>query len=130
MQAHEAEVEKLMPRVKDVINSYLQALDEADIDRPAAMTRMRSHLLRRMKIVLGEVQLSGDGKAYVMDVEVPPGEIAARLAAIASERRGDQVFLRADQGLAYGRIVGLRTWWWSRPSADGSTPRPRRIAAG
>ena len=43
-----------MPRVKDVINSYLQALDEADIDRPAAMTRMRSHLLRRMKIVLGE----------------------------------------------------------------------------
>ena len=31
-----------------------QALDEADIDRPAAMTRMRSHLLRRMKIVLGE----------------------------------------------------------------------------
>ena len=50
----EAEVENLMPRVKDVINSYLQALDEADIDRPAAMTRMRSHLLRRMKIVLGE----------------------------------------------------------------------------
>ena len=44
-----------------------------------------------------------DGREF--DVEVPPGEIAARLAAIASERRGDQVFLRADQGLAYGRIV-------------------------
>lgn len=51
------------------------------------------------------VQLSADGKAYVMDVEVPSDEIAARLTAIASERKGDQVFLRADQGLAYGRIV-------------------------
>ncbi|MEC9434008.1 MAG: ExbD/TolR family protein [Pseudomonadota bacterium] len=51
------------------------------------------------------VQLSADGKAYVMDVEVPPEDIAARLAAIAAERTGDQVFLRADQGLPYGRIV-------------------------
>lgn len=50
----EEEAAKLMPRIKDVINSYLQALDEADIERPAAMTRMRSHLLRRMKIVLGD----------------------------------------------------------------------------
>lgn len=50
----EEEVAKLMPRIKDVINSYLQALDEADIERPAAMVRMRSHLLRRMKIVMGE----------------------------------------------------------------------------
>jgi len=50
----EEEVAKLMPRVKDVINSYLQALDEADVQRPAAMARMRAHLLRRIRIVAGE----------------------------------------------------------------------------
>lgn len=44
----------LMPRIRDVINTYLQALDEADLERPAAMARMRAHLLRRIRIVAGE----------------------------------------------------------------------------
>lgn len=48
------EVKQLMPRILDVINTYLQALDESDIERPAAMTRMRAHLLRRIRIVAGE----------------------------------------------------------------------------
>ena len=51
------------------------------------------------------VQLAPDGKVYVMNAEVPPENLLERLAAIAAERRDDQVFLRADQGLAYGRIV-------------------------
>ncbi len=50
----EAEVTVLMPRIKDVINSYLQALEESDVERPAAMARMRSHLLRRIRVVVGE----------------------------------------------------------------------------
>ena len=49
----EAEVAALMPRIKDVINSYLQALEEADIERPAAMARMRAHLLRRIRVAAG-----------------------------------------------------------------------------
>lgn len=50
----EAEVQALMPRILDVINTYLQALDESDLERPAAMTRMRAHLLRRIRIVTGD----------------------------------------------------------------------------
>ena len=50
----EAEVATLMPRIKDVINGYLQALEEADIERPAAMARMRAHLLRRIRVAAGE----------------------------------------------------------------------------
>jgi flagellar FliL protein len=50
----QARVEALMPRVLDVINTYLQALDEADVERPAAMARMRAHLLRRLRMVAGE----------------------------------------------------------------------------
>jgi flagellar FliL protein len=49
----EAAVEALMPRILDVMNTYLQALEEADVERPAAMTRIRAHLLRRMQVVVG-----------------------------------------------------------------------------
>lgn len=50
----EDEVEALMPRILDVMNTYLHALDETDVERAAAMSRMRSHLLRRIRIVTGE----------------------------------------------------------------------------
>lgn len=49
----EAPVESLMPRILDVINTYLQALDEADVERPAAMARVRAQLLRRIRVVVG-----------------------------------------------------------------------------
>tara|TARA_R110000751_G_scaffold250272_1_gene349852 strand:+ start:1052 stop:1474 length:423 start_codon:yes stop_codon:yes gene_type:complete len=51
------------------------------------------------------VQLAPDGKVYVMNAEVPPEDLLVRLTAIAAERRDDQVFLRADQGLSYGAIM-------------------------
>jgi biopolymer transport protein TolR len=51
------------------------------------------------------IQLAADGRVYVMDTEVPPGDLSARLSAIAAERRDDQVFLRADAGLSYGRVM-------------------------
>jgi len=50
----EEDVKALMPRILDVMNTYLQALDESDVERSAAMSRMRSHLLRRIRIVTGE----------------------------------------------------------------------------
>ena len=40
-----------------------------------------------------------------MNAEVPPENLLERLAAIAAERRDDQVFLRADQSLSYGAIM-------------------------
>jgi flagellar FliL protein len=49
-----AEVELLRPRVLDVLNTYLRALDERDIEDPAAMTRLRAQMLRRIQVVTGE----------------------------------------------------------------------------
>lgn len=49
-----AEVELLRPRVLDVLNTYLRALDERDIQDPAAMTRLRAQMLRRIQVVTGE----------------------------------------------------------------------------
>lgn len=46
-------VEELKPRVMDVLNSYLRAVDLKDIADPTAMTRLRAQMLRRVQIVTG-----------------------------------------------------------------------------
>jgi flagellar FliL protein len=52
-RAHEAEVTDLMPRVVDVLNGYLRALTLEDIEESAALVRLRSQMLRRVRIVTG-----------------------------------------------------------------------------
>ncbi|MEZ5715424.1 MAG: flagellar basal body-associated FliL family protein [Paracoccaceae bacterium] len=51
---YQAEVEKLLPRVVDVLNSYLRALDLGDIADASALVRLRAQMLRRIQIVTGE----------------------------------------------------------------------------
>ena len=48
------EVELLKPRILDVLNTYLRAVEMRDIENPAAMTRLRAQMLRRVNIVTGE----------------------------------------------------------------------------
>ena len=50
---YEAEVTKLMPRVVDVLNSYLRALDPEDLEAGSALIRLRAQMLRRVQIVTG-----------------------------------------------------------------------------
>ncbi len=47
-------VEALIPRVMDTLNIYLRAVDEAELEEPTAMIRLRAHMLRRIQVVLGE----------------------------------------------------------------------------
>ena len=49
-----AEVQKMLPRVVDVMNGYLRALEPADFEDPAVLPRMRGQLLRRVQVVAGE----------------------------------------------------------------------------
>lgn len=49
-----ADVEKLLPRVVDILNGYLRALEPADIEDVSALTRLRAQMLRRIQIVTGE----------------------------------------------------------------------------
>ena len=53
-EAYRADVETLLPRVMDVMNSYLRALDPSDFADTAALTRLRAQLLRRIQIVTGQ----------------------------------------------------------------------------
>jgi len=48
------EVTLLLPRILDVLNTYLRAVELRDIENPAAMTRLRAQMLRRVNIVTGE----------------------------------------------------------------------------
>lgn len=51
---HAAEVTLLLPRVIDVLNGYLRAVDAADLEDPAALVRVRAQMLRRVQLVTGE----------------------------------------------------------------------------
>jgi flagellar protein FliL len=48
------DVTTLTPRILDVINSYLRAIDTASIEDPHAMARLRAQMLRRIQVVTGE----------------------------------------------------------------------------
>lgn len=49
-----AEVQMLLPRIVDVLNGYMRAIDVTQLEDPAALVRIRAHLLRRIQIVTGE----------------------------------------------------------------------------
>ena len=44
-------IEILEPKFRDLLNTYLRAVDERDLIEPAAMTRLRAQMLRRMQLV-------------------------------------------------------------------------------
>ncbi|MEX0302343.1 MAG: flagellar basal body-associated protein FliL [Leisingera sp.] len=52
--AHQAEVEKILPRVIDVLNSYLRALELEDLTDPMALPKLRAQMLRRINIATGQ----------------------------------------------------------------------------
>lgn len=55
--AAEEEVTRLMPRVVDVLNSYLRAVEVADLQDRSALTRIRAQMLRRVQVVAGGGQV-------------------------------------------------------------------------
>lgn len=48
-------VTRLMPRVMDVINSYLRVVDMQELTDPRTLARLRAQLLRRIQVVTGDV---------------------------------------------------------------------------
>lgn len=51
---HRAEVELLRPRIIDLLNGYLRALEPSEIEAVGALVRLRAQMLRRIQIVTGE----------------------------------------------------------------------------
>lgn len=55
---HKSDVAHLSPRIVDLMNVYLRALDPADFEDPLILTRIRSQLLRRVQIMAGPAQVN------------------------------------------------------------------------
>jgi len=51
---YQSDVQTLMPRVVDVLNGYLRAMETADLEDPAMLTKLRAQMLRRVQIVTGQ----------------------------------------------------------------------------
>lgn len=56
------------------------------------------------------ISIDARGAVFIGDTAVPAGDLEARLrqrAAASHEAGGPRVFLRADQGLGYGRVMAV-----------------------
>ena len=51
---HLAEVEAIKPRIIDVLNGYLRAVELTDLEDPTVLMRLRAQMLRRIQVVTGE----------------------------------------------------------------------------
>lgn len=52
-----AAVQGEMPRIVDALNTYLRAVEVRDLEDPAALTRLRAQMLRRVQTVTGDGQV-------------------------------------------------------------------------
>lgn len=50
---YKSDIEKLLPRVVDVLNTYLQSLTLQDIEDPSSLLTLRSQMRRRVDLVVG-----------------------------------------------------------------------------
>lgn len=48
----------VMPRIVDALNTYLRAVEVRDLEDPAALTRLRAQMLRRVQTVTGAGQVN------------------------------------------------------------------------
>ena len=51
---YKEDVMHLMPRILDILNSYLRAVEIRQLEDPAGLSRLRAQMLRRVQIVTGE----------------------------------------------------------------------------
>lgn len=48
------DVTAMLPRVLDVLNGYLRAVDLSDLEEPTSLIKLRAQMLRRVQMVTGE----------------------------------------------------------------------------
>lgn len=53
-RAYEADMLLILPRVLDVLNGYLRAVEVRELEDPTALVRLRAQMLRRVQMVAGD----------------------------------------------------------------------------
>ena len=52
-----------------------------------------------------EITLTADGRVFLQEVDVELETLLPKLRAVAAERQDDKIFLRADGGITYDRVM-------------------------
>ena len=52
-KGQESTVQSVLPRIVDLLNTYLRALRFEDLEDPGALVRLRSQMLRRVQVITG-----------------------------------------------------------------------------
>ena len=55
---YQEDVTAIMPRVVDVLNGYLRAVDLEELSDPDVLVRLRGQMLRRVQVVTGQSQVN------------------------------------------------------------------------
>jgi flagellar protein FliL len=55
---HAPEVQRIMPRLVDILNSYLRAVDVREFDAPSGLITLRAQMLRRVQLIAGDGRIS------------------------------------------------------------------------
>jgi biopolymer transport protein TolR len=53
------------------------------------------------------VTITAEGSVQILTTETPRNELVAKLRAVAAEREGDRVFLRADGAVPYSTVMEI-----------------------
>jgi biopolymer transport protein TolR len=53
------------------------------------------------------VSIDKNGKIYIMDTAIDARELVSKLKAITKEKMDTRIFVRGDQSLNYGKIMGI-----------------------
>lgn len=70
------------------------------VDLPKAQTKSMNTEQEPLNITV-----KANGDVYLMDTKIDPRELAPKLKAIAANGVNERIYLRADQGVAYGRVM-------------------------
>lgn len=54
-----------------------------------------------------ELSLTKDGKVYIGKTELPLDDLSAKLAAMTEGEFDRRIYIRGDQGLPYGQVMGV-----------------------
>ena len=55
------------------------------------------------------MSLNSNGDIFIQETEIQPDELVSTLYAIAGEGYEERIFLRADEGVNYGQVMGVMT---------------------
>ncbi len=53
------------------------------------------------------ISIDGQGKLFIQETEIQPDDLVAKLRAIMGQKSDTRIFIRADKGIEYGKVMDV-----------------------